>query len=312
MWKSPVNRFSCIPGSRPDQRLRLILWVWMLVMATGLNAQPLSDTLSLPWKTLATPKTGMDVECDEEGNFFVLDRRNNRLYKYYALYGYDSVQSIGGKGMSGEGLNQPVRIRSGNRQALYCLDAGNRRLLVLNTNLRVVREINYLVSGASESQSDGNVQIWPLSFAVGPAGDFFLLNQEDNRVLKYDATGKFQLAFGGLDFGQGSLHDPADIHMSEDNLIYITDTIRQQVKVFDLFGVYRYTLYPPAEMHFREIRILERNLIWYNGEEIQVEHLDTKKVFRLRSDTRGNPIRALALNRLSLGILTSQELLLFR
>lgn len=252
------------------------------------------------------------MECDEEGNIFLLDKKNNRLHKYYSSLGYDSVQSIGGKGMSGEGLNQPVKIRSGNRQALYCLDAGNRRILVLNTNLKIVREVNFLTTGSTENNSEIGAQIWPLSFEVGPAGDLFLLNQEDNRILKSDMYGKFQVAFGGLDYGAGSLYDPVDMVMSENNLLFVSDTIRQVLKVFDLFGVYKYALYPPEKFHFAGISLLENNLIFYNSREICVNNLVSGKYQIYRPETQGAEITDVSLNRKMLFLLTKQQIFIFR
>lgn len=284
----------------------------LLVCVQLLSAQNFTDSLQVPWLILPTTIIGKDLECDEEGNLFLLDKKNNRLYKYYAISGYDSVQSIGGKGMSGEGLNQPVKIRSGNRQALYCLDAGNRRILVLNTNLKIVREVNFLTSGSTENNSEIGAQIWPLSFEVGPAGDLFLLNQEDNRILKSDMYGKLQVSFGGLDYGGGSLYDPVDMLMSENNLLYVSDTIKQVLKVYDLFGVYKFSLYPPERFHFEGISLLENNLIFYNNRRICVYNLISGKYQIYQPETQGADILDVCLNRKMLFLLTKHQIIIFR
>jgi hypothetical protein len=301
-----VNQSNSIPSLVLKLLLILVLPVSML------QAQSFIDSLQTPWRILPLDFRANDLECDEEGNLFLLDKINNRIYKYYAALQYDSIQSIGGKGMSGEGLNQPVKIRSGNRQTLYCLDAGNRRILVLNTNLKIIREVNFLTSGNTENALETTVQIWPLSFEAGPAGDLFLLNQEDNKILKSDMYGKFQVAFGGLDYGAGSLYDPADLLMSEDNLLYVSDTVRQILKVYDLFGVYLYNLYPPEKFHFSGFTLLENNLVYYNAHQICVLNRVTNRHHFYQPELKQLKIVDVSLNRKMLCILTATEIVLFR
>ena len=264
-----------------------------------------------PWIELAVPKANQ-IEIDEEDNLYLLHTRQNKIHKVYAGLGYDSIQSIGGKGIRGEGLNQPVKIRIVNRQTLYCLDYGNRRLLVMNTNLKILRDINFLSSGQSETGNDNGSQIWPVSFESGPTGDLFILNQEDNKILKIDTYGKQQTAFGGLDYGQGSLYEPVDLEMNDRNLLFVSDTVRQQLKVYDLFGVYQYALYPPEKFHFKGFCLMDKLLVFYNDQALCLLSLSTGHYSLYYPDLKGKQIQDITMNRKLMVVLTGEKILAYR
>jgi hypothetical protein len=287
--------------------------IWIIVwscLASALQAQ--TDSLLLaPWLQMSCEKANQ-IELDEEDNFYLLNTRRNKIHKYYAATGYDSLQSIGGKGIGGEGFNQPVKIRIINRQALYCLDYGNRRLVVMNTNLKVLRDINFLSSGQSETGNDSGSQIWPVSFESGPTGDLFILNQEDNKILKIDMYGKPQLSFGGLDYGQGSLYEPLEMEMNDRNLLFVSDTGRQQLKIFDLFGVYQYALYPPEQFRFKGFCLMDKMLVLYDEKTLCLLNLTSSQYAFFRPDLKGDRVIDVAMNRKLLVILTGEHLFGFR
>lgn len=271
-----------------------------------------NDTLlSTPWLKLNTLPFSTDMELDEEGNIYLLESKKHKLHKVFAQNGYDSILSIGGKGISGEGLNQPVKIRATNRQAIYCLDLMNRRLIVFNTNLRILREVNFFTLNQNEQNQESGTQIWPQSFEVAPTGDLFILNQEDNRILKMDVYGKLQTSFGGLDYGRGSLINPADMSMNEDNLLFVSDTTAQTLQVFDLFGVYKYSLVPPDSFRFKGFCLLEKNLLYFNDSELCLVHLMSGKVTRLNPMLSGERILDVHINRKLLAILTEKQVILY-
>lgn len=292
--------------------LMILTLVWVLFVHR-VDAQSLPDTLlSNPWIKLPISGKMTDIELDEEGNIYMLETSKHRLHKWFSHGGYDSVMIIGGKGVGGEGLNKPSQISVTNRQALYCLDLLNRRLLVFNTNLKIIKEVNFLTLEQNNRLGDQSYQIWPVGFEVAPTGDLFLLNQEDNKILKVDVFGRLQTSFGGLDYGDGSLPEPNQIIMNEQNLLFVTDTNTQEVKVFDLFGIYKYTIRSNPEMRFERIAVIGNNLLFYNEIELNILNIMNYRERKIEVQTGGGRIIDIDISQRILAILTENEVILYQ
>jgi hypothetical protein len=293
-------------------KLTILIFIWLSSICK-VYSQSLPDTLlANPWIKLPVSGKMTDIELDEEGNIYLLETGKHRLHKWFSQGGYDSVMSIGGKGVGGEGLNKPSQISVTNRQALYCLDLLNRRLLVFNTNLKIVKEVNFLTLEQNNRLGDQGYQIWPIGFEVAPTGDLFLLNQEDNKILKVDVFGRLQTSFGGLDYGEGSLPEPVQIHMNEQNLLFVTDTNAQEVKVFDLFGIYKYTIRGKPEMRFKGIAVMGNNLLFYNDIDIIILNILNNRERKIEVQTGDSKIIDIEISQRILAILTENEVILYQ
>jgi len=236
------------------------------------------DTLSLTGKILFIPPTGAsETAVDEEGNIFILSTGKNKLYKYFYTSSYDSCISIGGKGIDGEGLNQPINIQVVNRQSAYLLDQANRRLLVMNTNLKIVRSVNFMELDPANYTGNSNTQPWITDYAITGSGDLFLLNQEDNRVLKVDIFGKLQTVFGGLDYGNGALYEPEQMRSNGQNQLCVSEPERNRIQLYDLFGIYLFPLIPPKNIHWTRIATSDDFLICYNQTQAWMYHFRTRE-----------------------------------
>jgi sugar lactone lactonase YvrE len=80
----------------------------------------------------------------------------------------------------------------------------------------------------------------PWGLALGPDGSVYVADLWHHRIQKFDAEGKFLLAWG--EFGQGSdpfkLFGPRDIVVSPAGLVFVTDTGNKRVVVYDQEGHY--------------------------------------------------------------------------
>jgi DNA-binding beta-propeller fold protein YncE len=175
---------------------------------------------------------------DEEGNLLVLCRDANRLYKYLHSASYDSLISLGGNALGREGLNQPTELWAHDRQTTYVLDAGNRRLVLVNPNLRVVRYVDFLATPVS-IPGEPPLYITPAAVASNALGELFVLNQDDNRIFKFDRFGQFELVFGGPDWGEGRLLAPTQLLTNDRQWVYVSEPEQHRVLVFDNFGTFR-------------------------------------------------------------------------
>jgi hypothetical protein len=241
-------------------------------------AQSSSDSIfSRPAFTIKNTPTGStDLEVDQEGNLYLLQPDKHKLRKYFKTSGYDSVLTVGGKGIGREGFNFPTKISVPNRQSIYLLDYMNRRLVLLNTNLKVTAEINFLNTELGALDEDVDL-LWPISFTAGPTGELFLLNQENIKIYKLLDDGTVERAFGGTDYGTGSLIDPFDLVINSQNMVFAVDSMEQKVSIFDLYGTYQYSLMPRLPFRWKRLVVVDENLLFLGNHEIYLYNLFSKK-----------------------------------
>ncbi|MCS7074330.1 MAG: hypothetical protein NZ108_07675 [Bacteroidia bacterium] len=242
--------------------LGFLSWHLLIAQPTFIRSIPVSD--------------GTSLGLDEEPNLYVVKSRKHQFLKFLFSSSYDSCITIGGKGISGEALNIPLKAVAVNRQSVYLLDGQNRRILVLNTNLKVSNEWNFL---KNPIQLSGNeLFLNPVSFCTNSLGELFLLNGDDNKIYKFDVFGQFQTQFGGLDYGNGSLLAPVDL-FSVSNWIYVTDTIHQEIHCFDSFGIFQHSITPNLPQRWSTCSGIGEYLFFLTANnEIWGLHLPTRKI----------------------------------
>lgn len=233
------------------------------------------------------PALCTDIEVDEEGNLFLLQTSKHKVHKLFARQDYDSLITVGGKGNGQEGFNFPEKIVCPNRQSLFVLDAQNRRIVMLNTNLKVTRTFEFLSLQADQFEGS-EASIWPISFASGPTGELYLLNQEDIKVYKFDTEGAFQLAFGGVDYGNGSLVQPDNLTANSGNFIFVADAENQTVSIFDFYGVFQYQLQLKTSFHWKKMVAYEDHLILFDEHHLYFKNLMTKGEKEVSLGAQGN------------------------
>ena len=291
------------------------LWGWIcfwggmafLLWVTPLHAQPLDSLFAHPALTLNGLPQCNQMEVDSEGNIYLLDTQNSRLFKYIAQASYDSLITLGGKSVREEGLIQPIKFSGRNRQNLYVLDEASRRILLLSPNFRVNEAIDFTKLNYAFELQQNSEDIYPVSFDVNPAGEIFVLNQWDNKIYKL-LPGEITLAFGGTDFGEGALWNPLDIQISSDNLIWVQDG--QQLKVYDAFGHYKYTLDPKVPFDWHRFQLQAPYLLCFNEQQLFVRHLTTHQTL-LHSFNKEVSLQDVQLTRTSIYLLFRNSLVLY-
>lgn len=214
-----------------------------------LSAAPLLAQGGIRWVAQWPVATGaQDLAVDAEGNFWLAYPGRNEIRKYFAVSNYDSVQVIGGRGVAGEGFSQPEQLCATGRSEVYMLDYGNQRLVLLNANMRVSRVLDLSADPLRTSPGEGQeILLFPKAIAAGPFGELFVLNQDDNRVYKFDPLGRFEQSFGGTGYGEGSLPKADGLVVTPENYLVVIDSTAQQLRVFDNFGTFQYLLQPPVQ-----------------------------------------------------------------
>lgn len=267
----------------------------MLLLPSHLQAQKTIDSVyGPPVFSIPIELSGVEkIETDQEGNVYLLSPTKHRLLKLLRSTAWDSVITVGGKGIRSEGFNFPSQIHVPNRQSIYLLDYQNRRLFKLNVNLKVIREINFLTLQGQVPDSEVS-DLFPSEFAIGPTGELFLFNQNDFKVYKFNIDGRFERAFAGVDFGEGSVNDPCGIAMNSESNVFVMDCEEQEVIVYDLYGMYLYRLPVPMPFYWTSAKVYGRTIIYLDDENVFFYNTFTKNAGpHLISDA---PIRDISFN----------------
>lgn len=274
--------------------------------------QPHQDSLfKQPYLRLTPLPNAASMEVDDEGNLFLLEIQNARLHKFFVNTAYDSAISIGGKSGRQDGFIHPVSVSVRNRQQVYLLDDLARRIVLLSTDFQVVGEIDFFSLNAAPGSFNQTTEVYPQAFDTGAAGETFILNQLDNRVYKLDQAGEVLLQFGGMDYGKGSLANPVGIALSDENDVWVSDTLTQSFHVFDYFGVFRYR--KPIEPTFRwkDFSLYGSVLICFDSRHLYMEHLPSGKKWEYHVSEQ-SPLIDVKLSKDFIYLLFEKEITVYR
>lgn len=250
-----------------------LVWLALLPPAQGHSQPPESG--SRPIHLLVND--GSFVALDEEANLIVVSRDHNHVSRYLANQGYDSVVTFGGTAFGRDGLNGPLEVSVPNRQSIYLLDAGNRRILLLNPNMRMVREMDFRTTDFAENGEPG-LFLNPAHITATATGELFVLNQDDNQVFKINRFGQRELVFGGTAYGDGTLLGPARIIADAQQRFWVLDTIKRQLLLFDLSGTYRRAYPFPNNTNCVDVDIQADFILWTTPTGPILQHLPTGQV----------------------------------
>jgi sugar lactone lactonase YvrE len=85
----------------------------------------------------------------------------------------------------------------------------------------------------------GNGQLnRPADVAVGPNGEVWVADRNNNRIQKFDAEGKFQFKFGTKGSGDGQLSAPTALAVDAQGNLWVADSGNRRVQKFNAKGEY--------------------------------------------------------------------------
>jgi hypothetical protein len=289
------------------QVMKVHIWLlFTLLSATLLQAQSVEDSLKiLSIRQLDESVEIIDFEVDDEGNILLLDGENH-LLKCLASTNYDSCIVAGGTNIRTEGFLNPTKIVARNRQSVYILDQGMQRIALFNTNLKLTGETNFLQIENLADWLNVGESILPLSFDVNTAGEKFILNGQDNRVYRIGTFGSIAKAFGGIDYGEGSLYAPIDLQIRSNNDIWISDTSEQVLMIYNLYGIFQESIQPAVEFRWQAFHIEGNTLFLYDATRIYAYDIRTQQGKYL-PPIRKTPLKALDLHGNTLYLLVGNE-----
>ncbi len=159
------------------------------------------------------------------GFIFVSDTGKNEIIKLDTLG--KVIKSVGGYGWTESSFDNPADVFA-NTLNVYVSDKNNNRIQMFD------KDLNYLSQFSTQSSNDDRIAFrYPTGSAVSAQGDLFILDSDNNRILKYNMKGEFQLTIGGYDAGSFSLATPKQFAVTNREILVVDSN---WLVVFDQFG----------------------------------------------------------------------------
>jgi hypothetical protein len=165
------------------------------------------------------------------GFFYVADRHTNEIFKIDTLGNVRKY--IGGYGWDEYNFDDPIFIYS-TLLNVYVTDKNNHRIQIFDKDLNFITQLSNQNPQPGNNNLDNTIFGYPLGCVVSSMGDFFILDSENKRILKFNPSGNYLLQFGGYDAGKYYLSDPKRLAITNDNKIFVLDN--NDLIIFDQFG----------------------------------------------------------------------------
>lgn len=147
------------------------------------------------------------------------------------------LKKIGGFGWGSSSFDFPADIFAYSLK-IYAADKNNDRVQIFD------KDLNYLSEFSTKSKKEEDYFFRrPSCIAISNQGDFIVLDSDNNRILKFDMSGNFNMQIGGLDAGDYSLISPNYFCLDPQGNLYVIDG--DKIVVFDPFGAGRAILSTP-------------------------------------------------------------------
>lgn len=166
------------------------------------------------------------VSVDPAGGLYVADTGNHRI-EWFDPDGLFLAQ-MGGFGFETRQLNQPMAVDATGLN-VYVADTLNRRVLRFDRQLNAIGTIHDL-----DDTPFGFIR----GVAVSGIGDLYLIDSENEEILKVNTSRRVELRFGGFSHGAGRLKKPGGIAVDRHGNVYVADTGNSRIAVYDPFGAF--------------------------------------------------------------------------
>lgn len=202
------------------------------------------------------------------GIIYVTDSYKNELYKLDTLG--NVLTFIGGYGWDTSQFDDPVDVFA-TPLNVYVADKNNNRIQIFD------KDLNFLSVFTTSDNTDNNFAFgYPTSVGVSGQGDMFILDSDNDRILKYDLSGNFSQEIGGVDAGEFSISSPIKFAVSKNGNVFVLES--SYVDVFDQYGNGLFKLKTNSEVE--NINITFSYLTLVNPETVSIINLANRnKIF---------------------------------
>ena len=173
------------------------------------------------------PSGGDDLDVDVTGRVYILDGHAATVRVYDNQLRIVAEQ--GGPGWGEGEFDRPSGIWAQNGLDLFIADYGNHRIQ------RFDRQFNFVSSLTTRDAEDAAVRFgYPKDIALSRQGELFIVDGENQQIVKIDRSSHVERTFGGLTAGSGRLIRPRKLAFGPGDVLYVIDENR--IMAFDVFG----------------------------------------------------------------------------
>lgn len=171
------------------------------------------------------------LSIDVKGNIYIVDSGNNRIVKVDK--GGTFLDAVGGFGWQPEQFDRPLDVSVSSILDVFIADYNNQRIE------RYDKDLNYISSYTRKDNEVYELDFgFPSSVAMSKHGELFIADMENDRILKLDTFGQAVLVFGDYSWGKGKLTEPRKLEISDNDLIFVSDSEANDIVVYDYYGTY--------------------------------------------------------------------------
>lgn len=163
---------------------------------------------------------------NDAGFIYVADSQSNEITKLDTLGSV--IRFIGGYGWEQSAFDDPVYLYASTLN-VYVSDKNNNRIQIFD------KDLNFLSEFKSSNLIDKEHSFaYPTCAATSGQGDFYILDSDNNRIIKYDLNGNFRFLIGSYDAGNYMLSEPKRFSIDSKNNLWVIDN--SSLLQFDQFG----------------------------------------------------------------------------
>jgi tripartite motif-containing protein 71 len=175
------------------------------------------------------------IAVDPHGSIYIADPADGRIDRFWGDGTYLSElggpADVGGAGLSEAGS---VAVASGSGD-LYVADTDHNRILVFSSAGKLLARFG--ANGGEGASGSGSGEFdHPDAVAVDGAGDMFVADTANNRVVELSPAGSVLAQWGSRGTGDGRFHTPTGIALDAAGHVYVVDSENNRVEVFDSGG----------------------------------------------------------------------------
>jgi tripartite motif-containing protein 71 len=209
------------------------LTAWLVIKAPS---TPGSAAANADSPTLAKPRA---IAVTSTGDLVIADSKNNRLW----IQKVDGtvIKKVGKLG-TGEGqFKEPCGVAVGKDGSIYVADTffslDEKGGLPWGRIEKFSKDYKFKAS-FGKSETAPNDLFGPRAVGVDPAGNVWLSDTGNHRLVKYDADGKFIAAFGKKGKGKGEFIEPFGLDFDAEGNAYVADRLNYRIQVLSNTGQY--------------------------------------------------------------------------
>lgn len=174
------------------------------------------------------PKPGR-MAFDRDGNLYVVDRTNSRLY----VFDKDRKlkMRVGGKGNKRGEFRQLTDAAVDRQGRIYALDSVGVPVQVFDKKGKYLYRFGFRGAG---DQDIGN----PAAIALDRNDQVWIVDKGRHCLKVFDRAGEFLRRLGSYGVGEGTLFEPVDIEIDNFGKVYIAESGARRIQVFIIGRAY--------------------------------------------------------------------------